>query len=189
LFPERHWNPYIPFTVNSSLCGSCPNRITRVKKQHEICLEFFKQAKNKRKVFQDMADLIVTHGGLTKGKLVLFREIFSDKLVLLGAGGDMRRGHDVLKGERWQGLIDAVKERGTFSVPHFPHDIPNGTNPSSLMLYREDPKSYYRFSSGRHLVMFIMGTDVTMIFTPDVLKVLQKFIDKLDEIWHKTYPD
>ena len=44
LFPERHWNPYMPFTKNSSRCGSCPNRITRIKKQHELCLDLFKKA-------------------------------------------------------------------------------------------------------------------------------------------------
>lgn len=187
MWPERHWNPYIPFTENSSLCGSCPNRIARIIRQNEICLDFFKKAENKREAFQGMVDIIVTHGGLCENHLILFREIFPDKLVLLGVGGDKRHGPAVQSGKRWQGLINQMQKKISISVPHWPHDIPSGIDPSYISLHREDPKSYYRFSSGRHLVLVVMGTDITMIFTPEILAELESFVCELDAIWHETY--
>ena len=187
-YPERHWNPYIPFS-KSSVCGSCNNRVSRTRKANEICLEHFKKAKDKRKAFNDLIKIKGIIHGHTAGQLVVFREIFPDKLVLLGAGDNLRHGHSVLKGPRWQGLIDAVQERGVYSVPHWPHDIPDDTNPSSLMLYIEDPKSYHRISSGRHIVEFIISSQFTMEFSPEVLAALQEYNDELDAIWHETYPD
>lgn len=186
LFPERHWNPYIPFS-NSLACGSCANRIHRAKMVTKLLLENFDKTANKKENIKNFTEITRAFTGKTSGSMFLYREIFSDKLVLLGAGGDMRHGHDVLKGSRWQGLIDAVQKRGAFVVPHFPHDIPNDTPPESLILYIEDPRSYYRFSSGRHLVYFVVSSISTIKYTPEVTNEFQDRIEKLDELWHQTY--
>lgn len=186
IWPERHWNPYIPF-VKTSVCGSCPNRIHRIEKINAMCIDDLKKAEDKREAFNLIIKRLMTvvHGE-TSGQLVVFREILPDKLVLLAAGGNIRHGHNVLKGERWQGLIDAVQKRGVFSVPHWPHDIPDG-NPAALMLYIEDPRSYYRFSSGRHIVFFVIATRYTMMYTPKILRAGQLFVDALDKIWHDAF--
>lgn len=92
-----------------------------------------------------------------------------------------------LKGKRWQALIDSVQNRSTVSVPHWPHDIPEA-EVGTLTLYIEDPRSYYRFSSGRHIVMFCMASKFTMGFSAEVLEEAQGFVEKLDDIWHETYP-
>jgi hypothetical protein len=106
---------------------------------------------------------------LNQGQLVVFREVFPDKLILLAAGGNIRHGHDVLQGKRWQGLIDACQECHALPIPHWPHDIPENTPPEGLMLYIEDPKSYYRFSSGRHLVLFIIATKFTLLYQQPIV--------------------
>lgn len=183
MWPERHWNPYIPFS-KSSICGSCTNKIQRIKKTVKVCLEQFRKAENKRKAFQETVRTIGTINGHKEGQLILFREIHKNRLTLLASGG-MHTVYNTLEGQRWQGLIDAVQKRETVAIPHWPHDIPKG-DPASLHLYIQDPRSYYRFSSGRHVLMFYMASRHTLTFDRNVTDELQKFICELDDIWHES---
>ena len=41
--------------------------------------------------------------------------------------------------------------------------------------------------SGRHLLIVIMGTDVTMIFTNEIITQFESFVYELDEIWHDAF--
>ena len=72
LYPERHWNPYIPFNGLTS-CLSCQNRSLRSQKAMEMCIADFKDNKD----FTRICQIGIIYIG-QKGILMTWRELISE---------------------------------------------------------------------------------------------------------------
>jgi len=186
LWPEKHWNPYIPFSESISLCGYCPSKIHRIRKANELCLEIFSEASDKKKAFSDIFRVRKELNGLNHGQVLIFREIVNDSLVLLGyiAPPHIKRPKR-LRGKKYAYVIESAKKGEMISVPHWPHDLPP-KHPKVISHLGVTPKSFYRISSGRHLTMTWMSTTHPLIFNEKILQLYQQFVSELDEIWHRS---
>lgn len=184
LWPERHYNPYIPFS-DITECGGCSNKIHLIKKTNEVAIKIFSNSIDKRKAFKEMLDVMMLINGSPQGRIILFREILPDKLKLISSVGLTKQNQrpKFLSGKPHIGIIESAHQGKFVAVPHWPHDIPF-KHPKAFHGLDLNPKSYYWFSSGRHLTLTIISLNDTMIFRQNVLEEYHRFIKIIDELWH-----
>ena len=86
IWPERHWNPYIPFYNEAMTCHKCPFRGTRVKFIMQTALQRFEE-KPVRSTFKDLVYVGRVMHGIDREAVIIFREIIAPDYPILASSG------------------------------------------------------------------------------------------------------
>jgi hypothetical protein len=187
VFPERHWNPYIPFSSYAN-CGNCKNKIHRIRKTSQMMIEYFKNAENKHEAIQDILEIPKVIHGYQDSEIMTIREITSKGIKLLAYIGQPNAIMPKLITEnKFKESIDQVKnnnhvryvygsiEPSTAHEHHFKHCNRTGI------------KSINIFSSKRHLVLTRANRARVQRFKPKAIKTIINLVTTLDQVWHDAF--
>jgi len=188
VFPERHWNPYIPFSSYAN-CGNCKNKIHRTTKVVELMLDHFKSTKNKRKAIKKILEISKTIHGYKNSECISIREITDKGLKLLSyIGSPKLLLPGLLPSSKFAHLIDELKENNHLFLSTL--DILNPKKedkPIRRLNNKVNIKSVHRFSSKRHLVLIAVNTEREQRFNDASVAILVELITVLDQIWHDSF--
>ncbi|MGV7223840.1 MAG: helix-turn-helix domain-containing protein [Nitrospinales bacterium] len=184
LFPERHYNPYIPFK-NVQSCATCHNRPNRILKSIEMAEAYFEQAENKREAFKGVVEIHRTYTGVNWGVFV-FREVVPEGLKLL-ACSDYPNGKPIpklLPKDSFKHLYQLAINEETIVTPHFPYGIPESFAEELNLHFNLTLKSILLIASGD--LLFSMYSDVVSLnWTQIGVKTCEKHIKKISKRWKK----
>jgi len=181
LYPERHWNPYIPFKGQTA-CLSCQHRGIRSLKTMEISEADFKVNQS----FQRISDILVTYYG-QKGLMTGWRELIPGVgLKLLGTAGEkvipipeMLYKKDIEIRYRY------VLEEIPLVLPHFPHGIPKdivGWEKEAELMNISEVKSVLQISS-QGVCFNILSFDVPMVYNPFTIPYTTAWVKRIADIY------
>ena len=184
LFPERHWNPYIPFEDIKS-CMTCPNRSNRIKKSIEMAEIHFEQAENKKKAFKGMIEIYKTYTSV-KGVEFVWRKILPEGLKLLACGGryDYQLVPELLNSDTFKQLYQFALNKQSIVDPHFPYNIPKSL---AEEIYQHFPfKLRSLMCIARDYLFFSMYSDVlSMNWTDSGVKNAEKHVERISTLWEE----
>lgn len=83
LWPDRHWNPYVPFMSKPNTCLGCANRKGRVKWLVDRCMALVDNAENKIESEQTCLNVFKTMGGYDDNVAYGLRRWENDEFVLV----------------------------------------------------------------------------------------------------------
>jgi len=182
LFPERHWNPYIPFK-NIQSCATCSNRPNRILKSIEMAETHFEQAENKREAFQGVVDIHKTYTGVNWG-IFVFKEVVPEGLKLL-AYSEHRDGKpipDLLPKDSFKQLYQFALDEKTIVTPHFPYGLSESFAEEINLHFNLILKSMFLIARGG--LLFSMYSDVVSLsWTQIGVKTCEKHIERISKLW------
>lgn len=185
LFPERHWNPYIPFEDIQS-CMTCPNRSNRIKKSIEMAEIHFEQAENKKEAFKGLVKIYKIYAGV-KGVEFVWRKVVPEGLKLLACGGryDSQIVPKLLSKDSFKHLYQSAMNGQTVVTPHFPYEIPESWAEEINMFFPFKLKSMISIARGG--LFFSMYSDVHSInWTNGGVKNAEKHVERIGTLWEEN---
>jgi len=182
LFPERHYNPYIPFE-NVRNCATCHNRPNRVLKSIEMAEAHFEQAENKREAFKGVVDIHKKYTGVNWG-IFVFKEVVPEgfKLLAISEYRDGQPVAEMLPKDSFKQLYQFALDEKTIVTPHFPYGLSESfaeeINPHFNLIL----KSMLLIARGG--LLFSMYSDVVSLnWTPVGVKTCEKHIERISKLW------
>jgi transcriptional regulator with XRE-family HTH domain len=182
MFPERHWNPYIPFN-DLIACITCPNRPARIKKSIEMSEIHFEQAENKREAFKGLVEIKKTYTGI-KNVVFIWREIVPEGLKLLACTerDDYQTTPELLPNDSFKRLYQWALDEQSIVIPHFPYDISKSWAEEINLFFKMKLKSM--LSIARDDLFFCMYSQVfSMNWTDSGIKDTEKHVERISKIW------
>ena len=182
LFPERHWNPYIPFDGNQT-CATCPNRPSRIMKSIEMAETHFGRTKNKREAFKGVVEIYKTYTGI-KETMFVWREVVPEGLKLLACScdNDSQPVPDILPKDTFSRLYQFALNEQSIVIPNFPYDVPELCAEEINLFFKMKLKS--KFSIARGGLFFTMYSDVISIkWTDKGVKSAEKHVETISKLW------
>lgn len=185
LYPERHWNPYIPFNGLTS-CLSCQNRSFRSQKAMEMCIADFKDNKD----FTRICQIGIIYIG-QKGILMTWRELISESesgiqgLRLLGyfiQGESHFPIPEMYTKEETPYMYQLVEREESTAIEHFPYDIPKVFEQEVSRLFDSELKSMLTIS--RHGLNFFIGSFFrNMLFTDELVSKTEEYVEEIATLY------
>lgn len=182
LFPERHYNPYIPFE-NVQSCATCRNRPNRILKSIEMAEAHFEQAEDKKEGFKGVVEIHRTYTGVNWGAFV-FREIVPEGLKLLAFSEypDGQPVPELLTKNSFKHLYKLALNERTIAAPHFPYGLSESLAEELNLHHNLMLKSILLIASGG--LLFSMYSDVVSLnWTRIGVKTCEKHIKKISQLW------
>ena len=182
LFPERHYNPYIPFD-NNNFCSTCPNRPIRIMKSIETAETHFEQTENKREAFKGVVEIHKTYTGV-KGAMFVFKEIVPEGLKLLACSGrsDGQPVSEILPKDSFKQLYQIVLNEQTIVTPYFPHGLSESLAEEINLHFNLKLKSMLFIARGG--LLFSMYSDVVSLnWTNLGVKIGEKHVERISNLW------
>jgi len=182
LFPERHYNPYIPFK-NVQSCATCHNRPNRILKSIEMAEAYFEEAEDKREGFKGVVEIHRTYTGVNWGVFV-FREVLPEGLKLLACSEypDGEPVPEFLPKDSFKHLYQHAINEQTIVTPHFPYGLSESFAEELNLHYNLMLKSILLIASGG--LLFSMYSDVVSLnWTQIGVKTCKKHIKKISRLW------
>ena len=185
LWPDRHWNPYMPF-ADATSCFMCHNRVGRLKFQTESCLKIFKKATNKRGAFKDICMVSVVLHGFPDDLRLSYREVTPEGLLLLGGVGDVGGlTMKMLSKKQAPMTYKYSVEGGQLTVPHYPYGMPKDLLAEFKILYNDAQLASVVATSTGHLTQIMISRTAPFHFTKKSGKVAMAYLEEIDEIWQE----
>ena len=185
LYPERHWNPYIPFNGLTS-CLSCQNRSLRSQKAMEMCIADFKDNKD----FTRICQIGITYIG-QKGVLMTWRELAYESksgiqgLRLLGysiQGESPFPIPEMYTKEETPYRYQLVERGESMAIEHFPYDLPKVFEQEVRRFFDSKLKSILTIS--RHGLNFSIGSFLRqMLFTDELVSKTEEYVEKIATLY------
>ena len=185
LFPERHWNPYIPFN-GLTVCLSCQNRSLRSQRAMEMCIADFKVKRD----FTRICQIGTTYIG-QDGIFMTWRELISESesgiqgLRLLGysiQGESPIPFPEMYTKEQTPYRYQLVEHRESMAIEHFPYDIPK--------LYVEEVSNFFdsklksMLTVSQHGLNFSIGSFFRqMLFTDEVVSKTEEYVEEIATLY------
>ena len=182
LFPERHYNPYIPFE-NVQSCATCHNRPNRILKSIEMAEAHFEQAENKREGFNGVVEIHKTYTGVNWGVFV-FREVAPEGLKLLACSEylDGPPAPELLPKDSFKNLYQLALNEETVVTPHFPYGMSESFAEELNLHFNLQLKSILLIARGG--ILFSMYSDVVSLnWTQIGVKTCEKHIKRISKLW------
>jgi helix-turn-helix protein len=180
LFPERHWNPYIPFKGLTG-CLSCQNRGTKIHKAVKVIEEHFIVHKD----FQAMVDIIMLYLGQA-GVAIVIRELDGKGFELCGWAGELPSIAPIPKFQSKEELPQKYAWGSTGNaillVPHFPYGIPDRWKNEMDFGFHNKLKSILSIQQGS-LNLSILSFKHPMAWPSGVIPILENFVWYINQIW------
>lgn len=182
MFPERHWNPYIPFRDIQS-CMTCPNRPNRIKKSFEMAEIHFEQAENKREAFKGLVEIYKTYTGV-KRVVFLWREIVPEGLKLLAwiGGDDYQPAPELIPNDSFKQLYQFALDELSIAIPHFPYDIPESWAEEINLFFKMKLKSILSVARGG-LFFCKYSQTISINWNDTGIKDIEKHVERISTIW------
>ena len=183
IWPERHFNPYIPFT-GSEMCLTCPNRIHRMEKTIGTILSWLSSARTqieKDQALKEVAPIIHACHGFTKHQTVTFREITPKGGSMLSHAGTFALPQFVTN-HMMPWAAKKLRAGETIHVPYFPYDLPPEAKLERVLGKGVGLRSILAVSSGKHLIIFASLRGKLMEWTPEMIERLEWFIKELSRL-------
>jgi hypothetical protein len=181
LFPERHWNPYIPFGDIQN-CATCPNRFNRIMKSIEMAEIHFEQAENKREAFKGVVDIYKIYTGINKATFV-WREVVPEGLKLL-AGSKCNDCPELLPTDSFKRLYQFALKEQSIVIPNFPNAVTESCAEEINLFFKKRLKS--KFSIARGGLFFSMYSDVISLnWSNDGVKHAIKHVERISKLWQE----
>jgi transcriptional regulator with XRE-family HTH domain len=186
LFPERHWNPYIPFE-NIQGCATCPNRFNRIMKSIEVAETYFEKAENKREAFKDLIEIYKTYTGINQAVFV-WRELVPEGLKLLACScsrdTDCQPVLELLPKDPFKRLYKLALNEQVIVIPNFPLGIVESGAEEINLYFKKRLKS--KFSIARGGLFFSMYSDVISLnWSNDGVKHAIKHVERISKLWQE----
>jgi len=182
LFPERHWNPYIPFE-NIQSCSTCSNRPARINKSIEMAETHFEQAENKREAFKGVVEIYKTYTGL-KGAVFVYKEVVPEGFKLLACSeplGD-QPVRDLWPQESFRELHESALNERSIVIPHFPYGIFKSLSKEMNLLFNLKLKSML-FIARDGLLLLMFSDRISLNWTDIGVKNAEKHIGRIAQLW------
>jgi len=182
LFPERHWNPYIPFN-NIQSCATCHNRPKRILKSIEMAEIHFEQAENKREAFKGVVEIHKKYTGASWG-IFVFKEVVPEGLKLLAFSEhpDAQPVLEFLPKDSFRRLHQFALDEQTIVAPHFPYGLSESLAEEINLHFNPTLKSIFLIARGG--LLFSMYSDmVALNWTPTGVKICEKHIERIGTLW------
>jgi DNA-binding XRE family transcriptional regulator len=184
LFPERHYNPYIPFE-NVQSCATCHNRPNRILKSIEMAEAHFERAENKREGFKGVVEIHKTYTGVNWGVFV-FREVVPEGLKLLACSEylDGPPAPELLPKDSFKHLYQVALNEETVVTPHFPYGMSDSFVEELNLHFNLILKSILLIASDG--ILFSMYSDVVSLnWTQIGVKICEKHIKRISKLWNE----
>jgi hypothetical protein len=190
LWPELHWNPYIPMT-DPSVCLSCVRREYRVEMSCKIGLRLFKDAPC-RDTFPQLLKVSEVMHGLDDRVRMAIREISDDGLHLISFRGISKvPPPKALYYNEWPGLYEVINDNRFISWQPLPYACKE-----------------YGFSKRSKVYNFFLAAKIASTFliwskclcwgmfsqyfphyaNEKMFQVMRDYIDELDNLWPDDRP-
>lgn len=174
LWPDRHWNPYIPFT-DATNCMTCPNRIKRAR-------WFYANAPQRvgdgsaTKTIKAFVREAYKYFGFPDWIVTVFRKITPTGLRLITARAPMEIPLFIKKEE-----VPWIYGQSTIHVPYFPYDLPPEAARDAIFSEPYGLTSLLCINRGwLHFVMW--STKQPIKYSPEIIEATERFLEKLVEI-------
>jgi hypothetical protein len=177
VWPERHWNPYMPFG-ESSLCLHCVNRIVRIRGIVDRAEECFKDNPDKTQALKDSVDYIYDFLGARRRLIVSVRKKVNGDWRLL-YGGD-ENSPETINRDKWPVLTEMLDKGEIFHVPIHPTDLPENAVNERKMGNMLGTKTHITMSyNGFSLSLTTLKDYVT--WTPEMIREMKRFVKLIAE--------
>jgi plasmid maintenance system antidote protein VapI len=180
LWPERHFNPYMPFT-DATICMSCPNRITRMKYITGKCVALVRDAKDKIQALKDVIEIAHVCNGFTNDVTMSLRKVTPKGLELLAAKGDWT-APQILTDEMFPWGLKEMRAGRTVHVPVFSWDLSPEATQERAFGDRMGIRCLLALTSGK-FVIIVVSRKIIMQWTPEIIERGEWFIRELTEIY------
>jgi len=187
VFPDRHWNPYIPFGTGQN-CFKCPNYNERYALRNKMLANFLDRAPNKRKAFKSLPDLTLLLYGIEHTRFLILREITDSGLKLLCANeikGIKYVPPKIIKYDVDPALINKVINRGHLVFQKEELVDASGVSRFLKPLVAEKAKSVFFVAVGRIFAKAVDYKDEG-ILTEEFVKLGIENIKGFDDAWKKV---
>lgn len=186
LFPERHWNPYVPW-ADPAICIGCPLKLDRIKKGNLLGEIAIAEAKDKREGFEQMCKIEEVLHGLNRmdGVGLTYRDGQGRLLCYAGTIGHIAPPYKLrLSDFPW--AKDVIEKHTSLILEHCPHGIPKG---SPELAYCESLGiKFFMLLKGKWLIFQFMSTRNGVRVNSAMIKERRAHIDRIEEIL-KDYPE
>jgi len=182
LFPERHWNPYIPFE-GLDICSICPNRHNRIMKSIEMAEAHFERAENKREAFKGVVEIYKTYTGISQARFV-YREVVPEGLKLLACseGADRQPLLELLPKDTFKQLYQFALNEQSVVIRNFPYDVNTLCAEEINMYFKMKLKS--KLSIARGGLFFSMHScAISLDWTGSGVKNAEKHVERIAKLW------
>jgi len=181
-FPERHWNPYIPFD-NIQSCSRCPNRPARINKSIEMAETHFEQAENRIEAFKVLVDIYRTYTGV-KGAVFVFKEVVPEgfKLLACSEPSGNQPVRDLWPKDSFRELHESALNEQTIVVPHFPYEISESIADEMNRIFHLKLTSIL-FIPRDGLLLLMFSDKFSLSWTNTGVKNAQMHIERISQLW------
>ena len=181
VWPERHYNPYIPFQGLSS-CLTCSNRARRTRKLIDVCIDHFSKAKDKKAAFIHINRIEQIFNGMS-GVVFLWREIRDDGLYSLA-----HSGHPTMPALKRMAPTDfpriwgLAQAQGTLALEHVPYGLDDSWKKEIAMFSTYQIRSTRIIARG-NLMWASYSVKTPMMWRPEILVQLGDALQSINDIW------
>ena len=180
LWPERHYNPYIPFD-NIKGCMTCTNRKIRTKKAIEIMIDHFATVDDKQQGFKNLLEIFNVYTGLS-GVIFFWREFRLDGMHLLAHTSESPTHPEILRLEEFSRLTQLIKENEALVIEHFPYDIEKSWE--QLFPVWEEAQVRSALAIGRDPLLFVVhSVKNAMVWTEESVKATEDFVETIRDLY------
>lgn len=179
LWPERHFNPYIPFS-DVMVCVTCKNVIGRVKAANKIFLRIFRETKD----FDLLVEAARVYHGIRNEEIDFrYREVRPDGFHILSTPAKTRNCEPVLTVEHLGPNYELLLEQGYLALTWYPpleQGVPQGRPiPYNLTLH----SGLMVIGPKRRLVWSVSNYVSEMAFTQEMIQEMIEWTAQMEEIW------
>lgn len=181
IWPERHWNPYIPLGKATS-CLTCLNIASRMWFTAKRIVKMVDAADDKPAFILTVPELIHGFNGFTNAVTIKLREVITDGWKLLACVGDCEGQPELVTKNMSPWIIDKLIAGETVSFMNLPYDIPE-TEPLDRELTMATQQRSALILQREPLTFILYSSNIPMFFSDTYIEAIEYLVSKMAKSW------
>lgn len=173
MWPERHFNPYMPFADPTS-CFRCERRVTRIRKTTDWCIAYMEEAEDKDEALKQVVNLVYSINGGRESCVMSIREFTPRGMELIAHGANHPTPKLVTRKD-WPWVYEQVEKGEIVYIPIAPDCFPAEAKLEREMTKLAGMKSVLALRAARFMVKVCTFTSCCL-WTPKMLHELARWL-------------